>query len=127
MMKRHSYHLTLLAAAAMAQAGIAFAQAADNSKANSAAENSSNPASIADGQSNRREDLALTQKIRRSVIADQDLSVDAHNVKIVTLNGRVTLNGVVRSDAEKASVEAKATLAAGAENVVNDLKVVPPA
>jgi hyperosmotically inducible protein len=126
MMKRHSYHLTLLAAAAMAQAGIAFAQAADNSKANSAAENSSNPASIADGQSNRREDLALTQKIRRSVIADQDLSVDAHNVKIVTLNGRVTLNGVVRSDAEKASVAAKATIAAGVDNVVNDLKVVPP-
>jgi hyperosmotically inducible protein len=123
-MKR-SYHLTLLAAAAMAQAGIAFAQAPDNSKSNGAAENSANSTSTADGQSNRAEDIALTRRIRRSVMADRQLSVNAHNVKIVTVNGHVTLNGVVRSDSEKALVEAKATIAAGADNVVNDLKVVP--
>jgi hyperosmotically inducible protein len=125
MMKRPSYHFTLLAAAAMAQAGLAFAQAPDNSKSNGAAENSSNASSIADGQSNRAEDIALTRRIRRSVMADKGLSVDAQNVKIVTLNGHVTLNGVVRSEAEKASLEAKASTAAGPDNVVNDLKVVP--
>jgi hyperosmotically inducible protein len=124
-MKRRSYHLTLLAAAAMAQAGIAFAQAPDNSKSNSEAENSSNAASTADGQSNRAADIALTQRIRRSVMADNGLSITAQNVKIVTRNGHVTLNGVVRSESEKALVEAKATTAAGADNVVNDLKVAP--
>lgn len=125
MMKRPSYHFTLLAAAAMAQAGLAFAQAPDNSRSNGDAQNSANSSSIAEGQPNRAEDMALTRRIRRSVMADRGLSVDAHNVKIVTLNGHVTLNGVVRSESEKASVEAKATMAAGSDNVVNDLKVVP--
>jgi hypothetical protein len=60
-MKRPSYHLTLLAAAAMAQAGIAFPQAPHNSKSNSSADNSSNSAGGADGQSNRPEDKVVPQ------------------------------------------------------------------
>jgi len=117
--------IALLAALVMAEVGTALGQVPDNSQSNVTAENSSNRSSIADGQSNRREDLALTQKIRRSVIADQDLSVDAHNVKIVTVHGHVTLNGVVRSDAEKASLAAKAVKVVDIDNVVNDLKVAP--
>jgi hypothetical protein len=49
----------------------------------------------------------------------------AHNVKIVTLNGSVTLNGVVRSDEEKNIVEMKAAALAGKDKMTNDLKIAP--
>jgi osmotically-inducible protein OsmY len=120
--------LTALALVAMlgaASAGTVLAQAPDNSRSNAATENSTDRGSIADGQSNRPQDLRLTQTIRRSVIADKALSIDAHNVKIVTFNGHVTLNGVVRSDAEKSAVVAKAVSVAGADNVLDALKVAP--
>jgi len=118
-------YVALLAASLTIQAGTVFAQAADNSKSNSAPANSSDSSSIADGQKNNRLDLKLTATIRQSVMADKTLSVDAHNVKIVTVNGYVTLNGVVRSDSEKLSIEAKAVNVAGADKVRNDLQVAP--
>jgi hyperosmotically inducible periplasmic protein len=117
--------IALLAVLGAAPAGVVLAQAPDNSRSNSATENSTDRGSIADGQSNRPQDLQLTQTIRRSVMADKTLSVDAHNVKIVTINGHVTLNGVVRSDAEKSAVIAKAVTVAGADNVLDALKVAP--
>jgi hyperosmotically inducible periplasmic protein len=117
--------LALLVVLGAAPAGMVLAQAPDNSRSNSATENSTDRGSIADGQSNRPQDLQLTRTIRRSVMADRTLSVDAHNVKIVTVNGHVTLNGVVRSDAEKSAVIAKAVTVAGADNVLDALKVAP--
>ncbi len=58
-------------------------------------------------------------------MADKALSVDAHNVKIVTVNGHVTLNGVVRSEAEKSATIAKAVTVAGSDNVLDALRVAP--
>jgi hyperosmotically inducible periplasmic protein len=117
--------VALLAALVMAEVGTALGQAPDNSQSNVLAENSVSRSSIADGQRNDALDLKTTQSIRRSVMADKDLSLDAHNVKIVTVQGHVTLNGVVRSDAERAAVTAMAVKVVGTENVVNDLKVAP--
>ena len=117
--------IALLAVLGAASAVTVVALAPDNSRSNSATENSTDTGSIADGQSNRPQDLQLTRTIRRSVMADKALSVDAHNVKIVTVNGHVTLNGVVRSDAEKSAVIAKAVSVAGAANVLDALKVAP--
>jgi hyperosmotically inducible protein len=117
--------IALLAVLGAAAAASVLAQAPDNSRSNSATENSTDRGSVADGQSNRPQDLRLTQAIRRSVMADKTLSVDAHNVKIVTINGHVTLNGVVRTDAEKSAVLAKAVTVAGADNVLDALKVAP--
>lgn len=65
----------------------------------------------------------MTQQIRRSVTADKNLSTYGHNVKIVTADGRVTLNGVVRSDDEKAEIGAKAASVVGKDHVTNELKV----
>jgi hyperosmotically inducible periplasmic protein len=65
----------------------------------------------------------LTKRIRQSVMADKALSTYAHNVKIITVNGNVTLNGVVRSDQEKNAVEMKAVALAGKDKVTNDLKI----
>jgi osmotically-inducible protein OsmY len=117
--------MALFAAALLAPVAAVLAQAPDNSKLNAAPVNSSDSSSIADGQKNNSRDLKLTQTIRQRVMADGSLSVDAHNVKIVSVNGYVTLNGVVRSDSEKASVEAKAIQIAGADKVKNDLQVAP--
>ena len=98
--------------------------AADNTKSNST--DSTNTTATADAQRDNSSDRTLTQRVRRAVIADKSLSMYAHNIKIVTVNGTVTLNGVVRSDEEKSSLEAKAVSVAGQNRVVNDLKVTPP-
>jgi osmotically-inducible protein OsmY len=47
----------------------------------------------------------------------------AHNVKIVTANGNVTLRGPVNSEAEKVAIARKAKAIAGAGNVDNQLEV----
>ena len=47
------------------------------------------------------------------------------NVKIVTQNGSVTLKGPVRSEQERATVEAKATEVVGAGHVTNQMSVAP--
>jgi osmotically-inducible protein OsmY len=117
--------IALLAALVMAEVGTALGQTPDDSQSSLAAEYSISRPSIADDQRNEALDLKTTQSIRRSVKADKELSPDAQNVKIVTVQGHVTLNGVVRSDAEKASVVAKALKVVGTENVVDDLKVAP--
>ena len=71
-------------------------------------------------------DRALTKKIRSSIYQDKSLSTYAHNIKVITQNGAVTLKGPVRSDDEKANIEAKATAIAGAGNVTDQLTVAPP-
>ena len=96
---------------------------ADNSKSNKI--DPSNASATADAQKNDLSDVKISQSIRKSLMADKSLSTYAHNVKVVTVNGQVTLNGVVRSDQEKATVEAKAVSVVGQGRVVNDLKVSP--
>lgn len=95
----------------------------DNSKAN--ALDQTNTTATADAQKDNKNDRMLTQRIRQSVMNDKSLSTYAHNVKIVSVNGTVTLNGVVRSNEESRTIEAKAVSVAGKEHVVNDLKVTP--
>jgi len=94
---------------------------ADNTKNNS--QDPSNMAATADNQKNNTSDVKITQQIRRSIMADKSLSTYAHNAKIVTVNGTVTLNVVVHSDAEKSSLADKAAQVVGNDRVVNDLKV----
>ena len=54
---------------------------------------------------------------------DKSLSTYAHNVKIITQEGQVTLKGPVRSENEKQTIATKATQVAGANKVTNDLNV----
>ena len=68
-------------------------------------------------------DRELTQKIRRAVVSDKNLSVEAHNVHITAQDGSVTLVGSVKSGDEKKSIEDKATEIAGAGKVTNNLTV----
>jgi hyperosmotically inducible periplasmic protein len=80
----------------------------------------------ADQQKMNPTDRELTQRIRKSIMADKALSTYAHNVKIISQNGTVTLKGPVRSDEEVKTIVAKATEVAGdGEKVVNQLTVKP--
>jgi hyperosmotically inducible protein len=80
----------------------------------------------ADQQKMNATDRALTAKIRKAVIADKSLSTYAHNVKIISQNGTVTLKGPVHSDDEVKSIIAKAIEGAGSsDKVVNQMSVKP--
>lgn len=74
-------------------------------------------------QSNSDSDVKITADIRRAIMDESGMSVNAQNCKIITQNGVVTLRGPVATQAEKDSIEAKARAAAGVTNVVNELEV----
>lgn len=111
---------TGLLASSLTFAGVALAQQPDNTKANKG-----DTAVTADQQKMNVPDRVLTQKIRKAVIADKSLSTYAHNVKIISQNGMVTLKGPVRSEDEKKTIVAKAAEVAGSGKVTDELTVKP--
>lgn len=68
-------------------------------------------------------DRELTATIRKAIVDDGSLSTNAHNVKIITVDGVVTLRGPVKTPAEKAAVAATAEKAKGVKRVDNQLEV----
>jgi osmotically-inducible protein OsmY len=74
-------------------------------------------------QSESEADRALTQRIRQAVVADDSLSTTAKNIKIITVNGVVTLRGPVNSPQEKETIVAKVQHIAGANQIDNQLEV----
>ena len=120
------YSIVINAAAfvVLQSAGAQTVPPADNTKSNQT--DPSNRDVTPDAQKENNTDRGLVQRIRKNLMADKDLSTYAHNVKVVSVNGQVTLNGVVRSDDEKSKVASVAEEVAGKQNVVNDLKVAPP-
>jgi osmotically-inducible protein OsmY len=95
----------------------------DNTKTNKRDRRASEP--TADQAKENPSDREIMRDIRKAVVSDDTLSTYAHNVKIIAQNGKVTLKGPVRSEAEKQTIEAKATEVAGAGNVVNQITVKP--
>ena len=93
----------------------------DNTKQN---KDQTNP--TADQQKMNPVDRALTQKIRKAIHEDTTLSTYAHNIKIISQDGKVTLRGPVRSEDEKNNIEAKAVAVAGQGNVTDQLEIAPP-
>ena len=74
-------------------------------------------------QSESEADRTITQNIRKALTADDSLSTNAQNVKIITNDGTVTLRGPVKSAKEKADIEAKAKQVAGVKRVDNQLEI----
>jgi len=68
-------------------------------------------------------DREVTASIRKAIVADDSLSINAHNVKIITADGVVTLRGPVKTAKEKATVAGVAAKAAGVKRVDNQLEV----
>jgi osmotically-inducible protein OsmY len=74
-------------------------------------------------QKNDQADINLTASIRKTLVADRDLSMNAKNVKIITRDGSVTLRGLVDNEDEKARILEQATRIAGVRNVDDQLDV----
>jgi hyperosmotically inducible protein len=69
-------------------------------------------------------DRDITQQVRKSLVSnDNGYSVAAQNVKIITVNGKVTLRGPVNTDTEKAGIVSVAKKIAGEDNVDDQLEV----
>lgn len=102
-------------------AGQEPAPAPDNTKVNKRDQSKTEP--TADQQKENPSDRDITRRIRRAILKNKSLSSYAHNVKIITQDGMVTLKGPVRSEEEKQAVEAKAKEVAGADKVTNELEV----
>jgi hyperosmotically inducible protein len=74
-------------------------------------------------QGHSQADIDVTTQIRKDILADDGMSVNAKNVKIITVDGRVTLRGMVNSDQEKHHVGEIANQVAHPGNVDNQLEV----
>jgi hypothetical protein len=70
-------------------------------------------------------DRTVTQQIRQGVVDDDALSMTSKNVKIVTVDGVVTLRGPVKTAAEKATIASIAQKVAGVKRVDNQLETSP--
>ena len=79
-------------------------------------------AKTAGTQGQGKTDVQLTADIRKQVVKT-DMSTNAHNSKIVTQNGKVTLRGPVKTQEEKDTIGRIAVEVAGANNVDNQLDV----
>jgi len=74
-------------------------------------------------QPNAKSDLDVLAAVRSAIVDDKNLSMAAHNVKIVVAKGVVTLRGPVKSTAEKARVEELARKVAGVVTIDNQLDI----
>src|SRR6202035_1486986 len=93
---------------------------ADNTKHNSYEQNKNTD--TAEKQSNNKDDLALTQKIRQAVMKDGALSMNAKNVKIIARDGTISLKGPVDSQQEKDTIATAAGEITGKDKVDNQLE-----
>ena len=114
--------LVLCGVYSAARAQDAAPVAPDNSGVN--VRDRASDAMTAGAQSNSKNDTELTANIRRAVIKNKSLSTTAQNVKIIAVNGHVTLRGPVKSDQEKSAIASEAEAIAGANQVDNQLEVV---
>ena len=97
------------------------AVAADNSAQNERDRNDATK--TAGDQAENEADRTISQNIRRAVVADDSVSTNGKNVKIITNDGTVTLRGPVKNDKEKTNIAAKAQQIAGVKRVDNQLEI----
>jgi|SRR6185369_8482297 len=74
-------------------------------------------------QGGSESDREITRQVRRTVTSNDQLSADAKNVKIVTVNGKVTLRGPVASTQEQQTIGDLAKQVQGVTSVDNKLEV----
>jgi hyperosmotically inducible periplasmic protein len=113
--------LAAMTAGALIVSGAALAADADDSARNVRDRDARTLTPIDQGGSEA--DRSITQQIRQAVVADDDLSTNAKNVKIITVEGVVTLRGPVKSAGEKAKVASVSAKTAGVKRVDNQLEI----
>jgi hyperosmotically inducible protein len=74
-------------------------------------------------QSESEMDRTITKRIRQTIMSDDTLSINAKNIKITTINGMVTLRGMVTTAKEKEDIASKAKDVPGVQGVENQLEI----
>lgn len=121
--RKAAYHFVVaIAALSLTFAGQSAIAQSQNSKPDNSAQNQ-NQDRTAQNQSSAKSDRELTAKVRRAIVDDKELSTYAHNIKIITQNGTVTLKGPVKSDDEKQKIERDAANVVSQSNIVDQLTV----
>ena len=77
-------------------------------------------------QKETKKDIKITAHIRKTVVRDKSLSIDAQNAKIITRSGVVTLRGPVASEAESKTLQKIAKKTRGVVKVDNQLENKAP-
>jgi osmotically-inducible protein OsmY len=103
--------------------GACLAQSSDNTEINK--RDRSEKELTADQQGETKQDREITQKIRLAIVKDKSLSTYAHNMKIITVGGMVTLKGPVRSEEEKRAIEEIAAQIAGNGKIMSEIDIAP--
>lgn len=75
---------------------------------------------------NSKADVQLAAQIRRALVKDNSLSIEAHNVTVDVKDGIVTLRGQVPSGEQRDAIVQVARRFAGDRNVVDTMAVAPP-
>lgn len=73
----------------------------------------------AGNQSNSKPDMTVTREIRKALMNKPSLSTAAHNIKIITADGLITLRGPVLNEAERTEIMDVARKHAG-DNIIQD-------
>lgn len=79
----------------------------------------------AQDQSNQKPFVKTTARLRREIMRQKGLSVNAQNVKIINQDGFVVLRGPVETEQEKSIIDDLAHKCCG-ENITNELEVKRP-
>ncbi len=79
----------------------------------------------ADQQTYSKNDMIIIRRIRQEIMKEKDLSTYAQNVKIISVDGVVTLKGPVRSAHEQSRILKYARSVAGVTNVTDEMAIVP--
>lgn len=86
-----------------------------------------NPDAITpEDQSESYTDRTITQRIRQAIMADDSISMNGKNIKIITNNGVVTLRGPVLNEREKKAIALKINGLPGVIRVSNQLEPTRP-
>ena len=96
---------------------------ADNSGINKR-DGKNNYQSTADKHGTSSSDIKISGMIRQSLVSDNALSINAQNVKIITVNGQVTLKGPVKSKLEHDQLTEKAKKITGVSKVINQTEIL---
>jgi hyperosmotically inducible protein len=97
------------------------AVAADNTAKNERDQHE--PALTPGDQAENATDRTITQQVRQGVVKGDDLSVAGKNVKIITVDGVVTLRGPVQTAKEKNDIAMLAKQVEGVKRVDNQLEI----
>lgn len=120
--------LLMITSPTQAEQGAAMQLAADSVLENSQrnVRDKDNTTLTPEDQKETKKDIKITAHIRKKVVRDKSLSVNAQNAKIISRSGTVTLRGPVETVAESMKLQKIAEKTRGVVKVDNQLENIAP-